>query len=508
VIALQQRTMTAAPIKLAAGWHTVTIRMASPDGRARDLAAGTIVDGHLRPFGPNDVFVRSFRPSRMVRDAIARAAAVVLDVIVVIAIGWMTLAALLDTVRGRRLGRLLWLVAICEAAWFALPWAGRSVLLSGGDDWLTYEHLARAITFGDPLLLQKGIAPGQGTPFYYQPFYPYFLALTHMLGGDAFFVAVFAQRVLLAASVSGVAAISTRLFGAPTRWVATAIGIAFLYTEIGPWTSVFLSELLFIPLFVAWIALLVTTTDGAASARLMGTALVGGLATLTRTALLLAWPPILLAWVPAVRTRRVRALTLLVVAMAVPVALMSARNSFLARGAAAPASSLGAVLYLGNEPPATLSPPPATRASLYDRFQLDSQTRLVIESALQQPRPFVDHLKNKALYTLGFFDWSGITPGYSAGLLAWPGMRRLPPTSWACVALWSAALVGLLRVLATRRSEVGALLFVPIVAAAMHFAIVVIFLPHIYGNRLILPLYPLLVPYAAAAVTPRLSVRA
>jgi hypothetical protein len=38
---------------------------------------------------------------------------------------------------------------------------------------------------------------------------------------------------------------------------------------------------------------------------------------------------------------------------------------------------------------------------------------------------------------------------------------------------------------------------IPLLLAASHFAAVVIFLPHVYGDRLIVPFYALLVPYAA-----------
>jgi hypothetical protein len=67
--------------------------------------------------------------------------------------------------------------------------------------------------------------------------------------------------------------------------------------------------------------------------------------------------------------------------------------------------------------------------------------------------------------------------------------------------LWSAALVGLVRALWSAKHVPIPVLLLPFLGALSHFAIVVIFLPHIYGDRLILPLYPLLIPYAAAAVS-------
>ena len=45
--------------------------------------------------------------------------------------------------------------------------------------------------------------------------------------------------------------------------------------------------------------------------------------------------------------------------------------------------------------------------------------------------------------------------------------------------------------------------------AVSHFAVVVVFQPHVYGDRLIVPLYMLLVPYAAVPViaAARMAVR-
>ena len=41
---------------------------------------------------------------------------------------------------------------------------------------------------------------------------------------------------------------------------------------------------------------------------------------------------------------------------------------------------------------------------------------------------------------------------------------------------------------------------IPLLVAASHFAVVVLFQPHVYGDRLLMPMYMLLVPYAALPV--------
>ncbi len=84
------------------------------------------------------------------------------------------------------------LVAVAEAFIFASPWFTRLALLVPGDDPMTYESYARDIQLNG--LLLKSV---EG-PFYYQVFYPYFLAAIHTLFGEGMFGLVFVQRALVA----------------------------------------------------------------------------------------------------------------------------------------------------------------------------------------------------------------------------------------------------------------------------------------------------------------------
>ena len=60
--------------------------------------------------------------------------------------------------------------------------AGRAVILEGGQDWLTYESYARDILLNGPLMT-LGERIGKGKPFFFQPFYPYYIAWLHWLAG-------------------------------------------------------------------------------------------------------------------------------------------------------------------------------------------------------------------------------------------------------------------------------------------------------------------------------------
>jgi hypothetical protein len=146
---------------------------------------------------------------------------------------------------------------------------------------------------------------------------------------------------------------------------------------------------------------------------------------------------------------------------------------------------------MGNEPPRPLQPPPPERAALYERLGIEGYQRTVAEYAVQLPNEFLGNLWRKVLYSVGFFERSGIT-GY--------GAER--GTSWLYLGMWVAALAGAIRLLCSSTRYPTAVVSLPGLAALCHFGAVVMIFPHVYGDRLILPIYPLLIPYAAFALEP------
>ena len=106
-----------------------------------------------------------------------------------------------------RLTHVLWLfaaVAAAEALIFAFPWWHHNMLLVGGDDTMTYEGYARDILLNG-ILMNGGLPPGQGEPFYYQAFYPYFLAAAHAVFGESMF-----GPVLVATAAGGAGDVEDR----------------------------------------------------------------------------------------------------------------------------------------------------------------------------------------------------------------------------------------------------------------------------------------------------------
>lgn len=503
VLTLGNGTIRTASVPVYSGWLRARVVLLAPYESGRRVEAGEIVNGERRPFGGPGLLRHPAGLIRRSLDVSARWAASAIDLIV---FGWIVVLGIgrvRKDWRERRIGHLIWLAVIADALLFALPRAGRAPMLTGGDDWLTYEHLSRAIIGGDPLLREPGLSPGQGSPFYYQPLYPYFLSLTHLLFGDGFFGMAFVQRLLVGACAGWIALTTTTLFGTRAGWIAAVWGGLAIYIMAGRWAGVPLADPLFMPLLAWWVWLLVKSASDASLRSVVHAGLVGGVATLVRSTLLLAWPLVMPAWVIARRARRVRALTVLVAVCLGVVGVATVRN-WVVSGQFVPVSTtFGINLLLGNQPAAPLDPAPQDRVSLYDRLGIETNTRTVAEYAMQRPGAFVDNLTAKALYSLGFFKASGLRAAYSRGQMELAGLKEAPATSWLYVGLWAAALAGIGRILVSRAASPGWLL--PLFGAVGHLAAVVLIFPNIYTDRLILPLYPLLVPYAAAAIAPLTS---
>jgi hypothetical protein len=483
------------PIGLSAGWHRLQIRAARPPGlpAARSLYVGRIGrDGIDRPFTSDDLFVRRASTARLRLDAGARAASRAIDGVV---FAWFLVRAVLIVVgRGvrREWARLalagLTAAALVDAWRFALPIRDRLLTLNGGDDPLLYESYARDILFHGPLMTLGG-SVGHGAPFYFQPLYPYALAVMHGVLGEGFFGVLFVQRLLVGLTVVLVWKISRELFGDRVGMVAFGVAAAFLYDRLGPWAGRLFGEIVFVPL-AAWAVLgavrLGATepsggeTGGPGPRSAWWAGLAYGLAMLSRSTLLAAFPVILAILAVARRRagRPVRTLaTMTMVALAV-LGLATVRNWIVSRSFSPIPTSFAVNLFLGNQPPDGIVIPPR-----------DDYLGSVIAYARLAPAPFLRHLCDKALFAAGFF-----------GALA-PGIR----TDALLVITWVTALVG--AIVAARR-QVRDRLFrwafcIPAAVAATQFVVLVVIFPNAAnGDRLILPLYVLLLPYAAAAAQP------
>jgi len=129
------------------------------------------------------------------------------------------------------------------------------------------------------VLREPAFGGGQGGPFYFQPFYPYFVALAHLAFGDSLSGVILLQRLLIVVTIGCVMAMTARLFGRRAGWIALVGGGLFLYEKAGTWADALLAESLFMALLVAWIWVLIkAATEAASWPQVLVAGAIGGLA--------------------------------------------------------------------------------------------------------------------------------------------------------------------------------------------------------------------------------------
>jgi hypothetical protein len=479
------------------GWRHVVVRLVGHGQAARDFSAGVIepATGAERPFGSEPVFRATATRNAVLIDRAARVASVALDLTVLAALLWFVLGAVRAVVANLRHGvrqqaaiAVAALVAYGEALRFAWPYAGRLLLQNGGDDSLTYQTYARDIILSGPLM-RMGSAPGAGEAFYYQPLYPYFLGLSHMLFGDDLFGLFLVQRLSIFLVLWLVWRMTSRLFGSRAALASAVAGAWFMYGWIDRWAADLWTEVLFVPLTVGWTCVLVdqaTRRTGLGTAVLAGS--LGGLAVLCRSTLLLALPfiVVMLWWCRRKTAMRPVRLATMVMVLGFVISLATLRNWMVSGQFVPITTSFGINLYLGNTPPQGAVVHPAGEHAFDRWLPGDERTRPVFEWARHAPAEFGRNLWLKARYAGGFF--APLAPDRG---------RALP-----LVAMWVVALIGFALALRERRAQspwsVAAKSLPMVMAASMFAAVILIFPTH---ERLIHPAYVPLLPYLGVALS-------
>jgi hypothetical protein len=275
--------------------------------------------------------------------------------------------------------------------------------------------------------------------------------------------------------------------------VGTFVAAAwFSVVEIDPLTRIFLSENLFIPLVCIWTLLLCRMAIERPARLPIGAAVVGGVATLTRSTLLLAWAPVLavLAYGYRKQQRSVRPVIALAVAACLVMSVATARNWIVSRKFVFVTSSFGAMLRIGNQPPPGYPRHDPAVRHLLEFVSRDVNVVDTLEFAVEAPRTFLKGLGRKAAYTLGWF------PVLDPNIFK-EGDAKL-------IATWALALVGVGVWIARRRPppyDSALAAWLPLLVSFTHFASVVSIIPSTYVRRMILPLYVLLLPYAGLALS-------
>ncbi len=479
-------------VRLRPGSRRLVVKLSGTYGAPRRLEAGLVdASGHHRPFDTANVISSHPAPWRI---AVDRAVATTAGLVDLAVLGTLAAAAFLilgDFARSvsrdwQRTFVAGWASgAVAEAFWALRGFNEHFIQLAGGQDWLTYESYARDIAIYGPWMTM-GRTIGQGAPFYFQPLYPYFLGLTHLAFGESLWGALFLQRLLLSVTVYAVWRIGQLLFGDAAGVAALGVSGWFVWTKVEWLSSTFLGEILFIPLLALWTLSLCRIAANPPRFVPAGAAIWGGLSTLSRSTVLLAWPLIALPIVASYRRARRSLLPLaaaLIIALGV-VGLATLRNAVVARQVVPITSSFGVNFYLGNlPPPGTLGHEPELRRWL-ERISSDPRAVDTLEYATTAPRLFLGGLRRKAAFAFG---WLSVLDPVNS-----------PEPDRELIAAWAAALVGI--VLTSRAGEPRAARWIPLLVSLSHLASVVLIFPHGYGTRLILPFYVLLTPYAGLAL--------
>ena len=476
--------------RLGGDWQRVHVTFLSPYGGPRRFSAGVIDGDERRPFNADAVRTQQLSAAEH-RTAIGLGA--VTTIVDSIVLAWlMAIAGLLLV---RRLGEVWstpWqsdgaAIALVVAAGFiesmryALPWTRQLLLLAGGDDPMTYEGYARDIQFNG-LLMNGGRPPGEGEPFYYQAFYPYFLAAAHAIFGEDMFGVLLLQRFLVVLTAVAIIRIAIELAGSRVWPVALAVGGLFVWWKFAPIAADLLNESLYLPLLMGWTVMLIRTCRAPAVGRATLTGVAAGFAAITRSTAILAWPLVwlLCAWQWRRQRGWIRFTTAMVACSLAVFSLIAARNWIVAHRFVATSTELGITLLGGNEPPPEVTLDMGPRGALYERLALNPNTAKVVEFAITAPSTFAMGLVRKAAFALGFYEPYAPGWGYSP----------------VYIAVWTSAIAGVVLAMRQRAAPRIAVLL-PLIIALTQYAAVVIVYPK--GERLILPIHSLLAPYAAIA---------
>jgi hypothetical protein len=474
VSAREARGTDAATLSLTAGTHAVQLDLISPGSPdpALSLDAPTLT-------------VEPVAPSVLARDRILGWLAVALDLLVLCAILGVALLGVRRRPASpeRPLLAALLLAVLAYALVTTADLAGRAVILEGGQDWLTYESYARDILLNGPLMT-LGEPLGKGKPFFFQPFYPYYLAGLHRLAGEGLWGPIVLQ--LFGVGVAGVLVyyLGKRLFGVPAAIASLALFLVLGLSQLDWIARKLLSENLYFIVLPAAVLMVVKAIDERRLRDVAWAGLLLGIASITRAPTLLFVPGAALILAVAWRRaglplrRAALAFVLLGAMTGLVAALVPIRNYVVSGRPALVATNGGATLLLAHQPTDKVQLRGVDRDPLYNALKLDRATREVVEFARQDPVGYVWTLVPLGLYAVGI---SG----------AVDGMPALAPDVLAITALYVLAVVLLPGARTLRALPLH--LFVLI-----HLAIMMTFLPYVYGYRQVLPMQLLMLVFDGA----------
>lgn len=265
---------------------------------------------------------------------------------------------------------------------------------------------------------------------------------------------------------------------------ALPIAVLFVAWKFWPIAGQPLNESLYVPLLLVSSAALIQMCAQPRTRRALAAGVLSGMTTLTRSTALLGWVAVWpLCWVALKgHPRRNAAMGVLVASMLAVFSVITIRNWIVADVFAPMPTELGITLRGGNEVPAGVAIDLAARSAIYQRLNINEHTATVIEFAITAPGLFAQNIGRKALFALGFYEPYAPGWGYSP----------------VYIAVWISAVAGLYLLMTEPKTfRNKAPLLIPAAMALTQFVAVVIVYPK--GERLIVPIHTLLLPYSAMA---------
>lgn len=486
------------PLTIAAGDHLVEVRYRKPPQTSGLLRVMPQQQGTLRGWRAGEVTPVPQSPWRRSATRIAVWVAWLLHAIAGIAFVVGTRPALTAKIRSAVAttraapieGLHHWtlpavlLVLTVQGAWNSRALIDRVWTLTGGDDWMAFEIMARDGLLNGWLMNQGG---GDTLPFIFYPGYPYVIAAVHILTGESLAGVILVNFILLAVATLLVYALARMLVGTIAAYVALAwLLLIQQLAFVRYYTVTLLSENLFLPLVAATIYLLVRFAHNARWHSLCGAAVCGGLATITRPSMQLYLAiASLLAGAAVVRhgLRKAIGATALFLALSVAAILPITIRNYVVSGSPVLVTAMQGRSFIYYALPEVT---PETRKYFEDFTggNVSSITTL-LRILWEFPGATLAMWGHKIGFSLGMVHWAeGISPH---------------PELAATSVFYIAAIVILRESRSLPALMVHAFIFT-------HLATLLLSLPWNYGYRMLLPMY-LLMPIFAGALLWRPAAR-
>ena len=476
------------PLALSEGSHVIEVRYSKPpetEGLFELVAADT-----LTPWRPH-VWPRPIEPWRVRASGPLWALAALTHVLALllalavwapaVAQWWSIWRTAWRTDRADAVLRALQPAIVIgltvQGLWKSRHLVGHVWTLTGGDDWMTFEHNARDVVLNG-LLMTSGAPLGEGRPYFAYPGYTYFTAFVHAVVGESLAGVVLMNFVVLALATLLVLRLARLLLSPGPAVVAVLWLLALQQADfVRYYTVTLLSENLYVLTTAGMVLALARHAKDGRAWHAVQAGIWGGLSSLTRPSAML-FLPFAMTLVAATAWRRDGArrgaglaIAFAVVWMAV-IAPATVRNAIVSGEAVLISSGQAKSFIDYNMPPEN----PKRYLDMFDG-SLRSAAVILARMLIEQPRAFLSAV--------------GIKLGFGLGMVHWAAGVSPHPELLLTTVLYLCAIFA---VPAARTAAALPLhLFI-----ATHLASLTLTLPWNYGYRMILPMYFFMAVFAGA----------